>query len=145
MSNWRVFLESQDPKPELELSLSQLPDQPLQPPQPPRSRPQDEAGPSEQRKRPRFDQLWYGNLQEESRAMVILLQVGSKEPGGHEVTFQDHFQGPNVDQYRGTTSPSQSGLGHYRYLNAYVYPLSRDQQAAYVTTTIQQILEFLEM
>jgi hypothetical protein len=25
--------------------------------------------------------------------MVILLQVGSVEHGGHEVTFQGHFQG----------------------------------------------------
>jgi hypothetical protein len=85
-------LELQDPEPELELSLSQLSDQPLQPPQPPCSRPQDETGPSERRKRPRFDQLWHGNLQEDSRAMVILLQVGNIEPGGHEVTFQGYFQ-----------------------------------------------------
>jgi hypothetical protein len=77
--------------------LSQLSNQPVQLPQPPRSHPQDEAGPSKQRKQPRFDQLWYENLQEDSRAMVILLQVDSVEPGGHEVTFQDHFQGPNAD------------------------------------------------
>jgi hypothetical protein len=31
--------------------------------------------------------------------MVILLQLGSVEPGGHEVTFQGHFQGSNADQY----------------------------------------------
>jgi hypothetical protein len=77
--------------------------------------------------------------------MVILLQVGSVEPGSHEITFQGHFQGPNADQYRGTTSPNQGGLGHYWYLNRPIYPLSRDQRAAYVTTTIQQILEFLEI
>jgi hypothetical protein len=35
MFNWRVFLESQDPEPELELSLSQLPNQLFQPLQPP--------------------------------------------------------------------------------------------------------------
>ena len=62
--------------------MSQLPDQPLEPPQPSRSCPQDEAGPSERRKRPCFDQLWHGNLQEDSQAMVILLQVGSVEHGG---------------------------------------------------------------
>jgi hypothetical protein len=48
-------LESQDLKLELELSLSQLPNQPLQILQPSRSRPQDEAGPSERRKQPRID------------------------------------------------------------------------------------------
>jgi hypothetical protein len=73
MSNWRVFLESHNHELELELSLSQLLDQLLQLPQPPRSRPQDEVGPSEQRKRPCFDQLWHGNLQEDSQTMVILL------------------------------------------------------------------------
>jgi hypothetical protein len=76
---------------------------------------------------------------------VILLQVGSVKPGGHEVIFQGHFQGPNMDQYRGTNSPRQGDMGRYRYLSGPVYPLSRDQQAAYVTATIQRILEFLEM
>jgi hypothetical protein len=50
-------MESQDAEPELELLLLQLPDQSLQLSQPPHSRPQNEAGPSEQRKRPRIDQL----------------------------------------------------------------------------------------
>jgi hypothetical protein len=54
---------------------------------------QDEAGLSERKKQPCFDQLWHGNLQKDSRTMVILLQVGSVEHGGHEVTFQGHFQG----------------------------------------------------
>jgi hypothetical protein len=31
--------------------------------------------------------------------MVILLHVGSVEPGGHEVTSHGHFQGPNANQY----------------------------------------------
>jgi hypothetical protein len=74
--------------------LSQLSDQPIQPPQPPHSRPQDEAGPSERRKLPHFNQLWHGNLQEDSRAMVILLQVVSVETGSHEITFQGHFKDP---------------------------------------------------
>jgi hypothetical protein len=76
---------------------------------------------------------------------MILLQMGSVEPGSHEVTFQGHFQGPNANQYRGTTSPSQGGLGHYWYLNGPLYPLSKGQRAAYVAATIQRILEYLEM
>jgi hypothetical protein len=55
------------------------------------------------------------------------------------------FKDPIADQYRGTTSPNQSGLGHYQYLNGPIYPLNRNQWAAYVTATIQRILEFLEM
>jgi hypothetical protein len=77
--------------------------------------------------------------------MVILLHVNSVEPGDQEVTFQYHFQGSNADQYRGTTSPSQGGLGHYWYLSRPIYPLSKDQRATYVATTIQQTFEFLEM
>jgi hypothetical protein len=122
--------------------LLQLADQLLQPP---RSRPLDEVRPSERRKRPHFDQLWYRNLQEDSRTMVILLQVDSVELEGYEVTFQGHFQGPNVDQYRGMTSPSQGGLGHYHYLNGPICPLSKNQRAAYVAAMVQRILEFLEI
>jgi hypothetical protein len=52
MSNWKIFMESQDREPELELSLSQLPDPPLQLLQPPT---RDEVGPSKRRKRPRVE------------------------------------------------------------------------------------------
>jgi hypothetical protein len=60
---------------------------------------------------------------------VILLQVGSLELGRHEVTSHGHYQGPNLDQYRG---------GH-------VYPLPRNQRVAFVVVILQQILKFLEM
>jgi hypothetical protein len=76
--------------------------------------------------------------------MGILLQVGSIEPRSHEVTFQGHFQGLNVDQYLGTNLRKQSNLGHYRYLSGLVYLLSKNQRAAYVATIVQRILEFLE-
>jgi hypothetical protein len=52
-------MESQNCEPELELSLSQLLDLPLQLLQPPT---RDEAGPSERRKRPHIEQFWQGNL-----------------------------------------------------------------------------------
>jgi hypothetical protein len=79
--------------------LLQLPNQPLQFSQPPCNRPQDEARPFEQRKRLYIDQLWYENLQTDSQTMVILLQMTSVEPEGHEITFHGHFQGSNADQY----------------------------------------------
>jgi hypothetical protein len=77
--------------------------------------------------------------------MVILLQMGSVELGGYEVTFHGHCQESNVNQYQVTNSPIQGDLGHYQYLSMHVYPLSRDQRAAYIAAMIQQILEFLEM
>jgi hypothetical protein len=71
--------------------------------------------------------------------MVILLQVGSIEPGGHEVTFQDHFQESNADLYQRTISPRRDDLSHYRYLSGHVYPLSKDQRAAYVTAILDAL------
>jgi hypothetical protein len=47
--------------------------------------------------------LGHGNLQDDAHALVILLQVGSVEQGGHEVTFQGHYQEPNLDQYHKTS------------------------------------------
>jgi hypothetical protein len=140
-------MDSQTPEPnlELELSLSQLPDPPFRLSQSSFGHPQDEAGPSQRRKRPRMEQRWHGNLQEEARALVILLQVGSVEPGGHDVTFHGHFQGLNSDQYRGTNPPKEGDSGHHRYLDGPVYPLAKDQRAAFVASTLQYILEFLEM
>jgi hypothetical protein len=77
--------------------------------------------------------------------MVILLQVGSVEPGDHEVTFHGHFQRSNANQYRGTNPSRQGNPSHYRYLSGHVYPLNRDQRAAHITAIVQRILEFLEM
>jgi hypothetical protein len=59
-------MEFQDHEPELEL----VPDPPLQLLQPPT---RDEVGPSEQHKWLLVEQLWHGNLQDDARALVILL------------------------------------------------------------------------
>jgi hypothetical protein len=62
-------MESQNCEPKLELSLSRLPDPPFQLLQPAIK---NEVGPSERRK-PCIEQLWHGNLQDDARALVILL------------------------------------------------------------------------
>jgi hypothetical protein len=77
--------------------------------------------------------------------MVIILQVNSVEPGGHEVIFYGHFQGPTADHYQGSNLQRQGDLGHYRYLSGHVYLLSKDQWAAYIVAIVQQILEFLKI
>jgi hypothetical protein len=77
--------------------------------------------------------------------MVIILQISSVEPSSHEVTFHGHFQISNAGQYQRINPPRQGELGHYRYLSKPVYLLSRDQRPAYIATTVQRILEFLEM
>jgi len=81
MSNLRIFIESQDseanPKAELELSLSQLLVQPSQPAifSPLSFHLQDEVGPSRPLKKPCVEQRWHENLDSNTRALVILLQV----------------------------------------------------------------------
>ena len=105
MSNWRVLPESQDeelqPELELDFSLSQLPTRTLLSlsPSPLHERPQEEAGPSRPLKQPRVEQRWHENLQQDARALVILLQVGCVESGTRDVTFGGIFEGLNDDQY----------------------------------------------
>jgi hypothetical protein len=70
-------MESQDREPKLELSSFQLLDPPLQLLQPPI---RDEARPSGRYKQPCVEQPSHGNLQDDTRALVILLQVGRMEP-----------------------------------------------------------------
>lgn len=151
MSNWRVFSESQDEEPqpeyELELSLTQLPTQPTLPVvlAPPHGRPQEEAGPSRPPKQPRMEQRWYGNLQQDARALVILLQIGCVEPGSREVTFEGSFEGMNINQYRHCVMPIKGSPGHQRWLEGPVNPLAKADRIQFVAATVQRILKFLQM
>ncbi len=116
MSNWRIFKESLDPEVQEEpkFSLSQLPEQPRQPSDlpPPQRHQQGDAGPSKQRNRPRLNQLWHGNLQEDAQALMILLQHGSVESVGRDVFFEGCFEGLNMDQYFCMVLPIEGSLGH---------------------------------
>lgn len=151
MSNWRFLSESQDeeaqPEPEFELSLSQLPDQPLLPLGLPalHERPQDEAGPSRPMKQPRMEQRWHGNLDKDARALVILLQVGRVEPGTREICFEGCFEGLNTDQYYCMVRPIPNSRGHQRWLEGPVNPLAKADRADYVANTVRRILKFLQM
>ncbi|MBE3102956.1 MAG: hypothetical protein IMZ40_01840 [Bacilli bacterium] len=151
MSNWRVFSESQDeelqPEAEIELSLSQLPDQPLLPRDflLSHERPKDEAGPSRLPKQPRVERRWHGNLLEDARALVILLQVGRVEPGSREVTFEGCFEGLNIDQYYCMVKPIEGSRGHQRWLEGPISPLTKADRAEYVAATVKRILKFLQM
>ena len=151
MSNWRVFSESQDEElqseQELEFSLFQLPIKPhlslsLAPPH---GHPQEEAGPSRPPKQPRVERQWFGNLQRDARALVILLQVGCVEPGSREVTFEGYFEGLNNDQYSCCFKPFKGSRGHQHWLEGPVNPLAKADRADYVAVTIRRILKFLQM
>jgi len=151
MLNWRVFSEFQDeepqPKVEFELSLSQLPEEPLLP----RDLPtpfmhlRDEALPSRLPNQPRIEQRWHGNLQRDARVLVILLQVRRVEPGSHEVTFEGCFEGLNDDQYYCMVKPIKGSRGHQQCFEGLVNPLMKTDCAEYVAATIKRILKFLQM
>lgn len=142
MSNWKVFSESQDEEcqsePELGIFLSQ-------PVSSLHERPQEEAGPSQASKRPRLNHQWYGNLQPSARALVILLQVGSMEPGSKELTFEGSFEGLNDDQYSYCLKPVKGSNGHQRWLEGPVNLLAKEDRAEYVALTVQRILKFLQV
>lgn len=151
MSNWKGFSESQDEDPqteaEFELSLSQLPDQPLllRDLALPHRHPRDEAGPSRPLKQPRIERRWHGNLDINARALVILLQVGCVEPGTRDVTFEATYEGKNNDQYFCMVRPLEGSRGHQRWLEGPVNPLTKAERANYVAATIKRILDFLQM
>ena len=120
MSNWRVLSESQDEELHLELdldfSLSQLPIRILLSSTNAslHERPQEEVGPSQPSKQPRVEHRWHGNLQQDARALVILLQVGCVDPGTRDVTFGGIFEGLNNDQYSCCLRPIKGSRGHQR-------------------------------
>jgi len=151
MSNWRVSSEIQDeelhPELDLEFSLSQPTIRTLLPPSPAplHERPQEEAGPSRPSKQPRMEQRWYGNLQRDARALVILLQVGSVEPDTRGVTFGGIFEGLNDDQYFCCLKPIRGSRGHQRWLEGPVHSLSKADRADYIAIVLRRILKFLQM
>jgi hypothetical protein len=65
------------------------------------------------------------------------------KPGGHETTFQGHYQGPNLDQYRETSRSRVGNCGHQQYVDGPLSPLPRNQRATFVALTLHRILEFL--
>jgi len=151
MSNWRVLSESQDeelqPELELDFSLSQLPIRTFLPPSPAplHERPQEEAGPSRPSKQPRVEQRWYGNLQQDARALVILLQVGCVEPDTRDVMFGGIFEGLNDEQYSYCLRPIKGSRGHQRWLEGPVNTLSKADRADYVAVILRRILKFLQL
>ena len=96
MSNWKVFQDSLDsesqPESERELSLSQLPNQPTDPLPP--QEPRNEAGLSQQRRRPRVEELLEPRQRRKipsSRSLVIVIEVKLAFEGRPEAVFEGLF------------------------------------------------------
>jgi hypothetical protein len=108
-------------------------------------RPQKEVGPSRPSKQPRVEQRWHENLQEDARALVILLQVGCVEPDTRDVTFGGIFEGLNNDQYSCCLRPIKGSRGHQRWLEGPVNSLSKADCADYIVVILRRILKFLQL
>jgi hypothetical protein len=89
-------------------------------------------------------QRWYGNLQQDARALVILLQVGCIEPGTRDVTFGGIFEGLNNDQYSCCLRPIKGSRGHQRWLEGPVISSSKADRAdsQVLAVGVEFILEF---
>jgi hypothetical protein len=107
--------------------------------------PQEEAGPSRPSKQPRVEQRWHENLQQDARALVILLQVGCVEPGTRDVTFGSIFEGLNNDQYSCCLRPIKGSRGHQRWFQDPVVLISKADRADYIAIILRRILKFLQL
>ena len=151
MSNWRVLPKSQYeelyPEFDLNFCLSQLPIRTILPSNtaPLHERPQKEAGSSRPSKQPRVEQQWHRNLQQDARALVILLQVGCVEPGTRDVIFGGIFEGLNNDQFSCCLRPVRGSRGHQRWLEGPVISISKADRADYIAIILRRILKFLQL
>ena len=92
-----------------------------------------------------MEQRWYGNLQQDARALVILLQVGCVEPGTRDVMFGGIFEGLNDEQYSYCLRPIKGSRGHQRWLEGPVNTLSKTDRAHYVAVILRRIHKFLQL
>lgn len=151
MSNWKVLrdslpLESQSES-AIDVSLTQLPDQPLEPANPVQRRlhPEDAAGPSQQRRRPREEELFEPRRRRKipsSRSLVIVIEVEPAHEDRPEAVFEGRFCNEDTE----VQAWSQiEGVGHYRWLQGPLNHLSRTRQLEYVAETKRHIFDFLRL
>jgi hypothetical protein len=147
MSNWKVFQDSLDsesqPESERELSLSQLPNQPVDPLPP--QEPRNEAGPSQQRRRPRNEEPLEPRQRRKipsSRSLVIVIEVEPAFEGRPEAVFEGLFCNEDTE----VQAWSQvAGVGHYRWLQGPLNHLTRARQLEYVGETMRHIFDYLRL
>jgi hypothetical protein len=108
-------------------------------------RPQEEAGPSRPSKKPRVEQRWHGNLQQDTCALVILLQVGCVELDTRDVIFGGIFESLNNHQYSCCLRPIKGSRGHQRWLEGPVISLSKADRADYIAVIFRWIIKFLQL
>ena len=114
-------------------------------PAPLHERNQEVAGLSRPSKQHRVEQRWYGNLQQDARALVILMQVGYVEPETRDVMFGGIFEGLNDEQYSYYLRPIKRSRGHQHWLEGPINILSKADRADYVAVILRRILKFLQL
>ncbi|KAG0576639.1 hypothetical protein KC19_5G095800 [Ceratodon purpureus] len=86
--------------------------------------------------------MWHGSLQNDARALVIILKVGSVLARRPEYLFEKCFEGLDVDQV--THPVTKDGIGHHRWLEGPMQHVWQLDRASLVTTILQRILEFVK-
>ena len=79
-----------------------------------------------------MEQRWHGNLQQDARALVILLHVGCVEPVTRNVMFGGLFEGLNDDQYSCCLKHVKGSCGYQHRLESLVNILTKADCADYV-------------
>jgi hypothetical protein len=83
-------------------------------------------------------QRWHGNLQQDARALVILLRVGCVEPDTRDVTFGGIFESLNNDQYSCCLRPIKGNRGHQSWLEGPLISLSKADRADYIAVIFRR-------
>ena len=75
--------------------------------------------------------------------MIIVSQHGSIELSNCKVFFQACYERLKKDRYFYMPLLIEGSLDHFHWLQRHVHPLFKINRVAYVSQTIQKILEFL--
>ena len=92
-----------------------------------------------------MEQWWHGNLQQNVRALMILLHVGCVELDTQDVTFGRFLEGLNDDHYSYCLRPIKGNYSHQRWLKGPVIPLTKADRVDYVALILQRIFKFLQL
>jgi hypothetical protein len=96
-------------------------------------------------RQPHVEQQWHGNLQQDVRALLILLRVGRVEPDTRNVTFGGILEGLNDDQCSCCLRSIKRSRGYQRWLESPVNSLSKADRAHYIAVILRRILRFLQL
>jgi hypothetical protein len=85
---------------------------------------------------------WYYRISQNSRTLVILLQVDPASGDKPETVCEGCYETEDTSIFAWS---SVLGVGHYRWLRGPIRRLPPNSKADYLVRTIQRILDFLQL